>query len=152
MNENQMKIEERKNNEKEKNNYPVNGYYRPFLSLFNDFFGGDETTDVMKTDITETEEGYQLEVEVPGVDKSNIRLSLDKGYLSISAKVSKTENYNHKKVLRSERYYGSFSRSFYLGNNVKREDISATSNNGILIITIKKPVETKQEEKFIEIK
>lgn len=91
MNENQMKIEERKNTEKETNNYPINGYYHPFLSLFNDFFGGDETTDVMKTDITETEEGYQLEVEVPGVDKNNIRLSLDKGYLSISAKVNKNE-------------------------------------------------------------
>lgn len=151
MNENQMKIEERKNNEKE-NDYPVNGYYHPFLSLFNDFFGGDETTDVMKTDITENEEGYQLEVEVPGVDKSNIRLSLDKGYLSISAKVNKNESHGHGKTLRSERYYGSFSRSFYLGNSVKREDISASSNNGILVITIKKPVETKQEEKFIEIK
>ena len=51
-----------------------------------------------------------------------------------------------------ERYTGSFSRSFYVGNNVKKEDISAVCDNGILTIDIKKPVETKQEEKFIEIK
>lgn len=144
----QMNVEE--NNRRE--GYGVDSYYHPFWSLFNDYFSESEATDVMKTDISENDEGYELEVEVPGVDKKDIRLSLDKGYLSIAAKVNKKERHGHGKNLRMERYTGSFSRSFYVGNNVKKEDISAACDNGILTIDIKKPVETKQEEKFIEIK
>ena len=144
----QMNVEE--NNRRE--GYGVDNYYHPFWSLFNDYFSESEATDVMKTDISENDDGYELEVEVPGVDKKDIRLSLDKGYLSIAAKVNKKERHGHVKNLRMERYTGSFSRSFYVGNNVKKEDISAACDNGILTIDIKKPVETKQEEKFIEIK
>lgn len=148
MTDTQMKVEE-KENEEERKEYSLDRYAHPFWSLFNDYFGGEATTDVMKTDISATNDGYELEVEVPGVDKKDIRLSIDKGYLSISAKVERKET--HGKNLRVERYRGSFSRSFYVGDNIKKEDISASCNNGILTILIKKPAEVKQEEKFIEI-
>ena len=157
MSENEMKVEEKEeeNSEKmndRKENYRMDNYYHPFWSLLNDCFGDDNVSDVMKTDISESQDGYRLEVEVPGVDKKDVRLSLDKGYLTISAKINKHEQNGHGKYLRSERVSGSFSRSFYIGNNVKKEDVSAACENGVLNVTIKKPQELKQEEKFIEIK
>ncbi len=146
----EMKVEEEKNERKE--NYHMDNYYHPFWSLLNDCFGGEDASSVMKTDISENQDGYHLEVEVPGVDKKNVRLSLDKGYLTIAATVNRHEKESHGKYLRSERASGSFSRSFYIGNNVKKDDISASCENGILNVVIKKPQELKQEEKFIEIK
>ncbi len=154
-NKNQMKVEEGKKefNNNRKENYHMENYYHPFWSLLNDCFGDESTaSDVMKTDISENENGYQLEVEVPGVDKKDIRLSLDKGYLTISAKINKHEQNGHGKYLRSERISGSFSRSFYVGNGVTKEDVEASSNNGVLTVSIKKPQEAKQEDKFIEVK
>lgn len=154
-NKNQMNVEEGKknfNNERKGENYHMENYYHPFWSLFNDCFGDDSTAEVMKTDISENENGYQLEVEVPGVDKKDIRLSLDKGYLTIAAKINKKDTQGHGKYLRSERVSGSFSRSFYIGNNIKKEDVAASCNNGVLTVTIQKPQELKQEEKFIEVK
>lgn len=145
MNENQMNIENEGTRE-------VSNFYHPIWSLFNDYFSDGDATDVMKTDILENESGYELDIEVPGVDKKDIRLVLDKGYLSVSAKSKKKEVQGRGKSLRTERYFGSFSRSFYVGNQVKKEDIGAACENGILTITIKKPVEVKQEEKLIEIK
>lgn len=144
MSENQMNVENK--------GREVSNFYHPFWSLFNDCFSYEDASDVMKTDVSENENGYELDVEVPGVDKKDIRLVLDKGYLSISAKTRRKEVQGRGKNLRTERSYGSFSRSFYVGNNVKREDIDAACDNGILTITIKKPTEVKQEEKFIEIK
>lgn len=154
MNENELKVDEKKENkfDDRKENYHMENYYHPFWSLLNDCFGDDNASEVMKTDISEGQDGYHLEVEVPGVDKKDIRLSLDKGYLTISAKVNKNQHNGHGKYLRSERVSGSFSRSFYIGNNVKKDDISASCNNGVLDVMIKKPEEAKQEEKFIEIK
>ena len=150
MDNNEMKVEEKMNDRKE--NYHMDNYYHPFWSLLNDCFGEDDASSVMKTDISENQEGYHLEVEVPGVDKKDVRLSLDKGYLTISAKINKHEKEEHGKYLRSERISGSFSRSFYIGNNVKKDDVTASCENGVLNVTIKKPQELKQEEKFIEIK
>lgn len=154
-NKNQMNVEEGKKNfknERKGEGYRMENYYHPFWSLFNDCFGDDSTSEVMKTDISENESGYQLEVEVPGVDKKDIRLSLDKGYLTIACKINKKDNQGHGKYLRSERVSGSFSRSFYIGNSVKKEDVAASCNNGVLTVTIQKPQELKHEEKFIEVK
>lgn len=154
-NKNQMEVEEGKkeeNNYRKENGYHMENYYHPFWSLLNDCFGDDNVSEVMKTDISENENGYRLEVEVPGVDKKDIRLSLDKGYLTISAKINKKEHEGHGKYLRSERVSGSFSRSFYLGNGVKKEDVGASCENGILTVSINKPQEVKQEDKFIEVK
>ena len=141
-----------KKNEERRDDYRMQNYYHPFWSLFNDCFGSDDAQDVMKTDISEDDKGYRLEVEVPGVDKNDIRISLDRGYLTVSAKVNKHSQNGHGKYLRSERYEGSFSRSFYVGDAVKREDVDATCDKGVLNVYIKKPEELKQEDKYIQVK
>ncbi len=161
--------EEFKNNEEKKNvqiqqkenhvqrngneGYGLNSYH-PFWSLLNDCFSDEEPSNVRKSDIIEDEQGYKLEVEVPGVDKKNIRISLDKGYLSINARIVKNSNQDggKRKYLHSERYEGSFTRSFYVGNDIKRQDIDASVNNGLLTVRIKKPVQQSDAEKYIEVK
>ena len=152
-NKNNVGVEEGKNDDYRKDTeMNMETYYHPFWSLLNDCFSDNGASDIMRTDITSDENGYKLEIEVPGVDKKDIRLQLNKGYLTIQARTHKKEQQNGVKYIRTERTYGSFSRSFYLGNMVKREDIEASSNDGILTITIKKPEEVKQEDKFIEVK
>ena len=95
MNENEMKKEvngEKKEmvNNQRKNNYGMEGLH-PFWSFFNDCFSDNDTADVMKTDITDEGGDYKLEVEVPGVNKKDVKISLDKGYLSITARVYSSE-------------------------------------------------------------
>ena len=146
---------QQKENQVERNNegFGLNGYH-PLWSLFNDCFSDEEPSNVRKSDIIEDDQGYKLEIEVPGVDKKNIRISLDKGYLSINAHIVKNNNQEggKRKYLHSERYEGSFTRSFYVGNNIKRSDIEATVNNGLLLVHIKKPAQQSDEQKYIEIK
>ena len=122
--------------------------------MFNDCFSDEEPSNVRKSDIIEDDQGYKLEIEVPGVDKKNIRISLDKGYLSVNAHIVKNNNQEggKRKYLHSERYEGSFTRSFYVGNDIKRSDIEATVNNGLLLVRIKKPAQQSDEQKYIEIK
>ena len=128
------------------------------FDLFDDFFKDDffnkKETSLMKTDIKETKDNYLIEMDLPGYDKDNINLSLKDGYLSISAKVEKEENENEEeKYVRKERFYGECSRSFYVGDNLTEEDISAEFKNGILKITVPKKEEKPSDEtKYIEIK
>ena len=128
------------------------------FDLFDDFFKDDffnkKETSLMKTDIKETKDNYLIEMDLPGYDKDNINLSLKDGYLSISAKVEKEENENEEeKYVRKERFYGECSRSFYVGDNLTEEDISAEFKNGILKITVPKKEEKQSDEtKYIEIK
>lgn len=157
MNENEMKKEingEKKevaiNQNQRKANYGMEGLH-PFWSFFNDCFSDNDTADVMKTDITDEGGDYRLEVEVPGVDKKDVKISLDKGYLSITARVNSSENQGHGKNIHRERYYGSFRRSFYVGNSIEKDNISASMNNGILVVKVNKPKEKADDEKFIQI-
>ena len=127
------------------------------FDLFDDFFKDDffqkKETSLMKTDIKETKDNYLIEMDLPGYDKDNINLSLKDGYLSISAKVEKEDNSEEEKFVRRERFCGECSRSFYVGDNLTEEDISAEFKNGILKITVpKKEEKPSNETKYIEIK
>jgi len=128
------------------------------FDLFDDFFRDDffdkKEKSLMKTDIEEGKDKYIIEMDLPGYQKENINLSLKEGYLSIHAKVSKEENDEQdKKYVRRERFYGECSRSFYVGDNIKEEDINAQFKDGILKIDIPKKEERKEKEtKYIEIK
>ena len=128
------------------------------FDLFDDFFGDDffnkKETGLMKSDIKETKDKYIIEMDLPGYEKENINLSLKDGYLSITAKVNKETNENEEeKFVRKERFYGECSRSFYVGDNIKHEDIDAEFKNGILKIDIpKKEEKIENETKYIEIK
>jgi len=132
---------------------------RKNFDLFDDFFEDDffpkYERNLMKTDIREKKDKYIIDVDLPGYDKKNINLSLHNGYLNISAKVDKEEhNGEDEKFVRRERYVGECSRSFYVGDDIKEEDVHAEFNNGILKVFIpKKQIENKANEiKQIEIK
>lgn len=128
------------------------------FDLFDDFFDEDFFTkkekNLMKTDIVEKKDKYIVDVDLPGFKKENINLSLNNGYLDISAKVEREEEKDEHKILRQERFYGECSRSFYVGDDIKEEDINAKFNNGILKIEIPKKEEKdkSKEIKQIEIK
>ena len=109
----------------------------------------------MRTDIKETQNGYELDIDLPGYKKADVQAELKEGYLTISASTRKDESEKDKdgKYLRRERYYGSCSRSFYVGDAVTQEDIKARFEDGILKVTVpKKEVKPQVEEsKYIAI-
>ena len=112
------------------------------------------TTNVMKTDIRENENGYELDIDLPGYKKENVKAELKDGYLTISASndSSKEEKDEKGKYIRKERYSGSVSRSFYVGEYVTEEDIHAKFENGILKLSIPKVEAPKVEQsKYIAI-
>ena len=121
--------------------------------MFTSPFFTNRSDMVMKTDITEKDGYYTLDMELPGCKKEDIHLELNDGYLNVSAShnTSKDEKDDKGNVIRQERYSGTFSRSFYVGENVKEEDIKASYENGELKITFPKEQEKLPEKKTIMI-
>ena len=117
---------------------------------------GRHAHNVMKTDIKETDDGYELIVDLPGFKKDEIKVSLDNGYLSIAAAKGLDQDEQEKdtgKYIRRERYAGSCQRSFYVGDNLTQEDIKGEFKHGILKLFVPKK-EAKAavpERKFIAI-
>ena len=130
------------------------------FDLFDNFFDDDmfynsKKNNLMKTDIKETKNSYEIDMDLPGYDKDNINLSLEDGYLKINAKVEKEDNEDSdERYVRRERFVGECSRSFYVGDDIVEEDIDAEFKNGILKVTIpkKEQIENQKEVKQIEIK
>ena len=128
------------------------------FDLFDDFFDDDffpkKEKNLMKTDIREKKGKYIIDMDLPGFEKENIKISLENGYLNISAKVNKNEKDSDEKFVRRERFYGECSRSFYIGEDVKENEINASFKNGTLMIEIpKKELEDQTKNvKQIEIK
>ena len=126
-----------------------------FDDFFEDGFPSKKERNLMRTDIREKKDKYLIDIDLPGFDKENINLTLNNGYLNISAKLEKENNYDHEeKYVHRERFYGECSRSFYVGDDITEEDIGAEFKNGILKIEIPKKEENKKlpETKRIEIK
>ncbi len=126
----------------------------------NEFFGKRDpmynrnSQSMMNTDVRETDEGYELDVDLPGFEKDQINAKLENGYLTISAKnnVNNDEKDKDGKYIRRERYVGSVSRSFYVGDGLKQEDIKAKYENGILKLAIpKKEKKVVEESNYISI-
>ena len=135
-----------------------------FDDLFDDFdnsfcnftsFPDIKTNSLMRTDVKETENGYELAIELPGVDKENVKAELKEGYLTITADTNKsTEDKDEKhKYIRRERYTGHVSRSFYVGDAVEKEDIKAKFDKGILTLLVPKKEAKKElpEDRYIAI-
>ncbi|WOL41010.1 Hsp20/alpha crystallin family protein [Pyramidobacter sp. YE332] len=115
---------------------------------------GRRERNMMKTDVRETESNYEVDVDLPGFKKENVNVQLQNGYLTISAvrQHSKEEKDAKGAFIRQERYEGSCSRSFYVGDGIKKEDISAKLEDGILRLTFPKKSEKELEQsKLIEI-
>ena len=124
-----------------------------FGGFFDDpFFSESRHNEIMKTDIKEGEKEYTLEIEMPGIKKENVKIELSKGYLTISAENNNEVEEKEDNYIRKERHYGSFTRSFYVGDKVKMDDINASMDNGILCITVPKEESEEPEKKYIEIK
>ena len=128
-----------------------------FDDFFSDPFGmmvpqtrdalyGKHAKNLMKTDVRETENSYELDVDLPGFKKDEVNVDLKDGDLTISAAkgVDKDEQDKGGKYIRQERYAGACSRSFYVGKGVEPEEIGAKFENGILEISV--PKETKKPE------
>ena len=114
------------------------------------FFRGSRTQmPSMKTDIKEKDGMYLLDIDLPGFEKENIKAELNDGYLTISATRNTSEDKSDEEsgYVYRERSCGSCSRSFYVGNSVKEEDIKAAYNNGTLSLTFPKEAPQQIEEK-----
>ena len=138
-------------------------------NLFDDFFDfpfyddraekklyGHHAANLMKTDIQEHDDGYTLEMDLPGFKKDEIKVELNNGYMTISAAKGLDEDEKDKKsgkYIRRERYTGSCQRSFYVGEDVIEEDIKAEFKHGILKLFIPKK-EAKpavEQKKYVSI-
>ena len=118
-----------------------------FDEVFADPFFGEKENKIMKTDLKEKDGKYMLEIDVPGYDKEDIKIELNEGDLTVSAEKNEEKEEKHAKYLKRERFTGMCSRSYYVGENLKEEDIKASFKNGILTIEFPKEVEKKVEEK-----
>ena len=125
-----------------------------FDEFFDDNFFNKKEKNLMKTDIKEKKDKYVIEMDLPGFEKENIKLELNNGYLTISGKQENKIDEEEEKYVHKERFYGECTRSFFVGDNIKEEDIDAEFKNGILKIDIPKKEEQKElsETKQIEIK
>ena len=129
----------------------------PFQS---DWFGrknplyGKSAQNMMKTDIRENESSYEVLVDLPGYAKEDIHVKLEKGYMTISAVKEQNEEEKDKdgKFIRRERYSGSVSRSFYVGDALTNEEVKAKYENGILQLTVpKKEAKALEQNSYIAI-
>ena len=120
-----------------------------------DFFGkrnplyGKKAKNMMKTDVKEHETGYEVDIDLPGFKKDEIEVQLEDGYLTISAAKGLDKDETDKKgnYIRKERYSGSMSRSFYVGDGISEDDIHGKFENGILQLDV-----PKKEAKAVETK
>ena len=120
-----------------------------FEDMFSDPFFERKESRLMKTDIKEKKDKYIIDVDLPGYEKENIDIEIENGYLKVTAKATKDvdESDEDEKYIHKERFYGECSRSFYVGNDVKEEDIKASFKNGILTLCVPKEEQKKLEER-----
>ena len=124
-----------------------------FPSFDRDFYGNSSRS-VMKTDVKETDKGYELDIELPGYQKEDVKAQLKDGYLTVQAvkNVNNDTKNEEGAYIRRERYAGTMSRSFYVGDNVTEADIQAKFENGVLKLAVpKKEAKKVEENKYITI-
>ncbi len=128
--------------------------FKEFGSYVDHKLYGKHAAHVMKTDLKEDDEGYELKVNLPGFKKDQIELQLQNGYLTITASKDLEEEGKDRKgkIVHQERYEGSMARSFYIGENFKVEDVQARYEDGVLTLEFpkEKPAELP-EHKTIQI-
>ena len=122
--------------------------FRSFESDVDHKLYGKHAAHVMKTDLKEHDDSYELKMDLPGFKKDQINLQLQNGYLTISAYKGLEEEGKDKKgrIVDQERYSGSMTRSFYIGENVKEEDVKAKFEDGVLTLDFPKEKQTALPE------
>lgn len=133
------------------------GFDRSFFRNFGNMdraLYGKHAQNMMKTDVKETDEGYEVDIDLPGFKKDEIQLELNNGYLTISTQKALEKDEKNKKgrMLRQERYAGMMQRSFYVGEHITEEDVKASYESGVLHLMIpKKDAPKVPEKKTIQI-
>ncbi len=125
-----------------------------FDEVFNDPFFSKKENKLMKTDVKEKDGNYVLEIDLPGFSKENIQISLNEGYLTVSANTEENKDETDKEgnYIHQERFVGQCSRSYYVGEGAKEEDIKASFKNGTLKLSFPKEQEKQiEEKKYIQI-
>lgn len=128
-------------------------FFRNFGSMDRALYG-KHAQNMMKTDVKETDDGYEVDIDLPGFKKDEIQLELNNGYLTISTQKALEKDEKNKKgrMLRQERYAGMMQRSFYVGEHITEEDVKASYESGVLHLVIpKKDVPKMPEKKVIQI-
>lgn len=126
------------------------GFDRFFEDFFNDSFFNFRGNTPVRADIRETENEWLIDAELPGVDKKDIQVDLNDGYLTISVERSNETNEENENYIRRERAYGSYKRCFYV-DDVKEDEIKAIYKDGILSLTIPKAKPVEKKGRRIEI-
>ena len=125
-----------------------------------EFFGGKNPLygkhqkNIMKTDVREKDDVYEVDIDLPGFKKDEITAKLENGYLTVSAQkgLNKDQKDENGRYIRRERYAGHCSRSFYIGEGVEQEEIKARFEDGILRLTVpKKEKKQVEQKKYISI-
>ncbi|MGN0709783.1 MAG: Hsp20/alpha crystallin family protein [Anaerovoracaceae bacterium] len=137
-----------------------------YPSIFDDFFNDDfdnfpsvfpevRRSPMMKSDVKELDNAYQLEMDLPGFRKEDVKMQLKDGVLNISAETNRNNDEKDKdgKYIRRERFEGTCSRSFYVGKDVSQDDIKAKFDDGVLTVTVPKAEKKPEieENKYIQI-
>ena len=115
-------------------------FEREFFGRKNPLYGKNEKN-IMKTDVRETENTYELDIDLPGFKKDEVKVALENGYLTIAAAKGLDKDEKEKETgryIRRERYSGACERSFYVGADVKQEDIKAHFEHGMLTLFVPK--------------
>jgi HSP20 family protein len=126
-----------------------------FGRFFNEFFNmapwaEEDFQWAPRADIHETENEYLVQLDLPGLDKKDVKIKVEDNYLTVTGERKSEHNVEDNKYHRCERYYGTFNRSFRLYKDVRAEKIKATFKNGVLEIRIPKAEEVKPKEIEIE--
>ncbi len=122
-------------------------------NFFDDVFDDDvlfskRNNKMMRTDIKEKGGNYIFTIDVPGVEKENIDIDLENGYLTVSSRLDKNiSDEEEGEYIYQERYSGECSRSFYVGDGIKEDDVKASFKNGILTISVPSNKQQKEEQK-----
>ena len=128
------------------------GFDRSFFRNFGNMdrvLYGKHAQNMMKTDVKETDDGYEVDIDLPGFKKDEIQLELNNGYLTISTQKALEKDEKNKKgrMLRQERYAGMMQRSFYVGEHITEEDVKASYESGVLHLVLPKKDAPKMPEK-----
>ena len=121
--------------------------FRPLYEVDNALYGKHARA-VMRTDVRETDSGYEVDIDLPGFKKGEVKIDLKDGYLTIRAAkgLDRDEKDKQGRYIRQERYAGQCSRSFYVGENIQPADIHAKFEDGILKLTLPKAAQQKLPE------
>ena len=122
--------------------------------IFNDPFFSNNESKIMRTDIKEHENCYDIKIDWPGYEKEDIKVDIEDGYLNVAASMNKHNEEKEKgKFIRRERFFGECKRSFYVGDDLEVEDVKASFKNGTLTLEVPKKEESKKidSKKYISI-